>query len=703
MLQMSLHLGNLSSRVRKDELERVFQRFGRCNIQVKDKFGFAVYDFPANAEKALRTLRGKNICGEPINVSWSNRQPRPLRRFVRGGRIYESQRARSSMREDYVNRRLGSGSRRDYKMSARQPDADGRRFESVDRGDEGTSYHEENIKDYIGEKDRSFRDDLPEEGRNLEPNLSDNDRWTEQVDHLSNDNGVEDGLQFERYEPYHADDRRDDEDDIYHITCSGGSPAPKKSQEKIGTEQTGDTALNDPENAKSQHTCYICGNLGHRMRNCPLGEASNGKKLSRANRRHDDKFNYRGKGEGELRRPRSKSRGRLQSGRDAVSMRNHKSDRKESSFRKHRRLIRNEHTRLAKETHRSRSEEHRGKKRKQREKGSPARRQTKKARGQESSPIHSYYSASRSRSHSKSASGFSSQSRLQSESSKSGSLSSSPTSDSTSHSSRFGNSKINLKSRSSSPISFSLRVSPGRTLPSSSNKAQIIQKASLVNSASPESKGVLVERGQQLEGDAGSCDYNLDSTRVTMENQSAVTPFEVDEDEDMNESLSDRKDDYHATTRDTHKMDNSCAPGLEQDHLTAGSLSTQALRDMMELENSNVCVDQDHMSISTKNLHAKVSIKSHTSTSITPEEMYKALKHYGMELPEEHVKDLPAEAFFGSARLWPWEIIYYRRLKKGPISIENYAQRVSQNKEFGIVDKYVRSSSGWGELSQDSP
>jgi phage regulator Rha-like protein len=52
--------------------------------------------------------------------------------------------------------------------------------------------------------------------------------------------------------------------------------------------------------------------------------------------------------------------------------------------------------------------------------------------------------------------------------------------------------------------------------------------------------------------------------------------------------------------------------------------------------------------------------------------------------------------------LWPWEIIHYRRLKKGLISIENYARRVDQNREFGIVDKYIRSSSGWGELHQEN-
>lgn len=75
------------------------------------------------------------------------------------------------------------------------------------------------------------------------------------------------------------------------------------------------------------------------------------------------------------------------------------------------------------------------------------------------------------------------------------------------------------------------------------------------------------------------------------------------------------------------------------------------------------------------------------------------LKHYGMKLPDENERHLPVEDYFGSSRSWPWEIIYYRRLKKGPISTGNYSRRLAQNQEFGIVDKYIRGSSGWGEIS----
>jgi hypothetical protein len=85
------------------------------------------------------------------------------------------------------------------------------------------------------------------------------------------------------------------------------------------------------------------------------------------------------------------------------------------------------------------------------------------------------------------------------------------------------------------------------------------------------------------------------------------------------------------------------------------------------------------------------------SLKLTTNEVISALKHYRMETQEVDSLDQPVEKYLGAARLWPWEIIYYRQLKKGSISTENYAKRLEQNKEFGIVDQYVRSSSGWWE------
>ncbi|XP_078441465.1 uncharacterized protein LOC144711360 [Wolffia australiana] len=98
---MSLFLGNLSSHVHPDELERVFRRFGYCDVQLKDGYGFAVYELPENAERALRALRGKQICGQSIAIDWSKKQPRPpFQRPPRERRPYEPNHGRSFHEED---------------------------------------------------------------------------------------------------------------------------------------------------------------------------------------------------------------------------------------------------------------------------------------------------------------------------------------------------------------------------------------------------------------------------------------------------------------------------------------------------------------------------------------------------------------------------------------------------------------------------
>ncbi|KAF2307693.1 hypothetical protein GH714_030857 [Hevea brasiliensis] len=97
-----------------------------------------------------------------------------------------------------------------------------------------------------------------------------------------------------------------------------------------------------------------------------------------------------------------------------------------------------------------------------------------------------------------------------------------------------------------------------------------------------------------------------------------------------------------------------------------------------------------HVPVPFKNLDSERPVSSFSGhlTSLSSEELSVVLKHYyGLDLQAENERHLPADAYFGSARLWPWEIIYHRRLKKGPISIENYARRVDQNREFGIDDK----------------
>ncbi|XP_057971486.1 uncharacterized protein LOC131160140 [Malania oleifera] len=699
---MSLFLGNLSSRIRRDELERIFWRFGRCRVQLKDGYGFAVYEFPPNADKALRALRGKNICGEPVTLSWSNKQPRPFQRFARGARSYEPQYVRSTGRgEGYVDRKLGPGGRRDDKVGIKQPDSDDGRLISADMIDEEVRYHQNKVKDYISEKHHDVAKDYLDEVGNVDLNLADNDRWGQQVGEPSISNGVENGMEFDRYDPYHSHEKRD-ENENDQIIYSGGSPNLERPQERTGEEETGVVNLSGPDNRKPQRACYICGESGHKMRNCPRDNASRRKKFTRFDRRQDDELNFRGRGDGELERFHSTSRGGLPLSRNAVPVRQSRNDRKASGSGKHQRLFRSGGSLGIKESYKAARKDSGRKKRSRRENGTPKRPHAKKPRRSASSSSLSDYPASRSHSHSQSSRSMSrsiSHSRSRSISSRTGSSPANSRSSSMSHYSRSQSFKS--RSKSSSPTSLSLSVSLGRPLLSSPNKVPLNLKDSSDNDTTPESKEVLLEQRQPVEPNAAPENSKIENSMMMAKNENAMSSFKVEYNMDKDHPLQNDVNNICAASMILYEGHDASPPFLGKDAFIAGSLSPQSMKEKKELKDSS---DMAMEQIPTRKLDSVVPLSSciRNSTIISSEEMYMVVKHYGLEHPEENGRHLAVENYFGSARMWPWEIIYYRRLKKGPLSVENYARRIAQNREFGIVDKYVRSSSGWGELGQDN-
>jgi len=135
--------------------------------------------------------------------------------------------------------------------------------------------------------------------------------------------------------------------------------------------------------------------------------------------------------------------------------------------------------------------------------------------------------------------------------------------------------------------------------------------------------------------------------------------------------------------------------------------SSDRVTDLNEppVENSSPFIVKETEGLSQTGQHVlnpspetNVNLHPDISTIVSMEDMHMVLNNYGLEVPKDDENNLTVDAFFGCARLWPWHLVYYRKLKKGPISTENYARRVAQNQEFGIIDKYIRSSSGWGEL-----
>lgn len=685
-LQMSLYLGNLSSRIRREDLERVLWRFGRCNIQLKDGYGFAVYDFPTNAEKAMRALQGKNICGERISLTWSNKQPRG---FQRGARSHEPRHGRTSYRK------FDSRSQQGYKVGVKKPDRNGFRSDVVEMLDEERSYNQDNIEDYREETHLNASENLLYEGGSVEPDALDNDRWDQHVSNLSIGNGLEKGMEFDRYEPYHGEDRSN-EDDNLQMTYSGGSPTLRNAQEKTGREQIDDAILPPSNTPNPEPACYHCGKPGHKMRNCLQGNASQRKKFSWFDLKQNDEIKLIGSSGGELQRTGSKPHEKGQSGKDAILWRWHRNDNKSSGSGKYRRLIRNRSSAMRKESQRAQRKDYRGKKQSRRETGTP-KRPIKKARTSVSPP-NSDYTASRLCSHSKSLKslpGYSSPSRSRSVSSRH-SLSSIRKSSSTSRNSRSGSAKSR---RSSSPTSLSLSVSLGQPLLSSPNKVDAKLSGTSIDVSNLESKEILAGQGHDVKGDARSKNSKQENTMVVVENEN-VESF-INMEDDMNKDALQQRDDHgNGILLTSHELKNPCN---EKSAFTPAVLSPESLRDTTKLQNSTAQM-MEHLLAPTKKTDSEAigGSFSGNSSCISTEEIFKVMKYYGLECSEDNKKKKSVENYFGSARLWPWEIIYYRRLKKGPISTENYARRIAQNKEFGIVDKFIRSSSGWGELVPDN-
>ncbi|GKV31887.1 hypothetical protein SLEP1_g40544 [Rubroshorea leprosula] len=692
---MSLYIGPLSPRIRKDELEHVFRRFGRCNVRMKDGFGFIIFDFAPDAGKALRALQGRNICGQPLTLSWSNKQPRSFKRFASFDRSngYGPPRGRDSMRGGgYGNRKKGLNGQRDYKMGIRMEESEERRLHSAGLLNEETDYHQVDGKECIKEEHPDYQEDLLNGGDHVEANTVYNDRWDGRLNDLSNGNGVGHDLEFDRYDPYKAYEGKDKNENHYHAD-SGGSSALHGSQEKIGRPLSGEETLKPPDSKKSWQTCYRCGGLGHKKRDCPY-KTRPGRKLNRFRSRDDDDIDRRGR-EDDLERFGCSPRGKLHSNRDTRSMGQLENDRKTSGSGEHGRLIGSGSSLVGEKADRAWREDD-GEKKRDRS-ATPIRHTAKRARRFGSSPSDCIASRSNSKSKSlKHEPHSGSHFRLRSVLSRSRSSSSLSKSHLPSHCSQ----SRSYKSSSKSCSSVSLSVSPDKHLPSHPKKMQLNLEGNLENSIHAESKEIMVEKGQPVEDNEKLENDELQNGFGTVNNGNVASLARVEGEVKRNEPKQKDNIENNLTTRSMHEPPNLSIPLSEKGVRTTESISPQCLRETKGCEDFDAFMRKD-MAVPTNKLDTELpaSFRSLDSTSMSSEEMCMVLDHYGLELPDENEKHLSVQTYFGSARLWPWEIVYYRRLKKGPISTKNYARRVAQNKEFGIVDKYIRSSSGWAELN----
>ncbi|KAL6005383.1 hypothetical protein ACLOJK_005950 [Asimina triloba] len=585
--RMSLFLGNISPHIRKEELERVFWRFGRSKVQLKDGYGFVVYDVPADAERALRALR-------------------------------EGQR-------DF--RAVAKSSNRNPKV----PCVDDHEDMEDNEGDQNQNLHE-GVHDDDG-------------GGAVRFSSMENDRWGAPTSGTLNDGGGDNGTEFDRYEPYHGYDENGDR----KMTSSPERPLKD----------------NSPNHSRPQQTCFNCGLKGHIKRNCPQLDGQRRGKFGRYGDQESDEISFRSRGG----RRSDRTWGSPPVHGDRPLTRRLMSGRKAPSSGKFRSLPPKQVGLLdIKENHQPLGDSHVIKSsRKGHE--TTTRGHRKKARSG-SSQHHSdsapsgFHSRSWS---SKSVSGIRSLSHSLSVSSRCRSASRSSASRSQSPRSR---------SRSRPAKSLSLSISLGQQSSSHPNEAQIdatgnSPKGHLGNVTVVESKDLLLEN-KHTESKVDSDNLEPKVTSVSQKDENARLP--------------DTGGDHLTTKNESEK--NSHAVPSEEGALPAENSSSENFREMGDLTRASLGKPSPQVPMSSQVCN---------STSMSSQEMCMVLKHYGLMAPKENELHLPVDAYFGAARLWPWEMIYYRRLKKGPISTENYSRRIAQNAEFGIVDKYIRSSSGWGE------
>lgn len=668
---MSLYVGHLSPHVRQDELERVFQRFGRCNIQLKDGYGFVVYEVTANAERALRALRGKQVCGEQISLNWSNKQPRPFQRPTRGSRFDEPYRRRV-FREDDVTGFRSSQDRRDFSTDAHIP-----AYNHGGRRVDGTAYKESghmredvnNVKENRGE---NLTDSLMDEDTG-ELNPLEHDRWGEPSNDVLPGHGVGKDSDFDRYEPYHGYNKSDEKEGNQR-TSSDGSPY----RGLHGKGHRGNFIVEAGRNFDKSVpplACYNCGQLGHIKRKCPEGYGRR-ERFTKFEQMRDG-MSFRDKVEGRRKRFQANFWG--STSRDQFIARRSAWDRKEVLSNK---SIRTGTSLERREKQRSKLHSRSQTKKRTKEKYSSKKRLEKKrrAKASDTSSMSSDSSQSSSRqSRSKSISG------------------------SRSHSTSTASSRSHLASSKSRSVS----VSSYAKSKSSRSRSRSFSR-SKCRSTPHRSLSLSVSLGRKPASSPKNIERNVSITTILKNNSEHMESLESNHSSKMTNS-----------EVKTFKDENSLSPlgGQIQSNVEySGKNSVSPHKSDLKVayNETEACFDALNGAASTNENFPKTSVPQGSlmlepveqvavgSTIISRGEMLSALHHYGLASPNEDELDVSVESYFGAARLWPWEMIYYRRLKRGPISTENYARRLEQNKEFGIVDKYIRSSSGWGECRRNT-
>lgn len=711
----SLFVGNLSSHVRHRELENVFRRFGRSNLELKDGFGFVVYEEHRDAKRALEALQGRSVCGEQPSISWA-RKRRPFQRYTGktnfGTREKYQSRRRSSLETD----RGSDDGRRDEKFLDEVKD--GSRSIETKEGAARSTEREAEWKDSGPEKPG-----FDEEIRDIDP--LDSGRWDPHMDG-SPENMMVDGLLEDEEHAIHDKDKAN-EKGIAHEK-SQGSPVDrhfKRSSRGYRNSSDQHRRGRDAFSGRPQERCYNCGQSGHVKWQC----RSRLKRISMHSRdggydsrRNDSRYfsgrgGFRGIGGGRF-RGMNGSRRMLTRGIEAGYAKRSSRRHDVTGDRRHYDPVDNK-TRDKDRRRRHRSESpkdssSRGRSKRKHKKSSKKSTHSTKKRHRSSSGSPS--SSQSPRSSSSSPSGSRSRSAAsRSQSSKSGSQSSSSGShsrSSQSQSSRSRSSSASSLSRSRS-VSSQSRKSPtksGSGSPSSHSRGSCG-----ISSASPKAKRSYSPHSNSQGGSRSSTyeeDKEVATYKCEMQEKQAHDNGTEERDDwkyspeghDIDQTDAKRRERRRMWSREAKRQKNQTRSDTEEPHSEA-ELQSNGVRyalKSIEADESQLSVPQDGTAnepVFKDSVSLKASeLPSHSQMADAKCSLYVAIMKEGSKGTGGHDggQEL-ATADFGAARLWPWEAMLYRRIKRGPISTANYERRKAQNEEFEIKDTFVRSSSGWWE------
>lgn len=741
---MSLFVGNISPHVQHRQLENAFRRFGRSNLELKDGYGFVVYEEYRDAERALRTLQGRIVCGERLSLSWARRR-RPFQRFSGAG---------NSFRRDSWDKDQDRVSRRRSLGLEKGPADDGKEHRASDElqdGSRASETREDDVGKIAKEDWRSQGEEKLEfdgEGKDTDP--LDNGRWGEPLSEGSPER-MDDGPRDDGEDGLDEKEKEDNEGSVHEK--SHGSPVDK------GIERTSRAFHNSDDQSKrgrdafgkAQERCFHCGHLGHIMRQCRSRMNMNMYPRDSFDGRRNQFRNIRGVGfrgmggrfrgmDGTRRvfnRDLEGSYGtRILRRRGSAGDRMHEQvdTRDESRRRHHRSESRKDSSRERSKRKRKKSSKKSSRSTRKRQRSSSDSPSVSPSRSQSSSssPAHSR-SRSHSRSHSRSRS-LASRSRSKSRSRSSSSVSHSHKSGS--RSSRSHSVSASSRSRSRSASSHSERSpSKSQSRSSKSQSRSVSRSHSLPLSRSPDSPGLPSQPSIPLARDSTSSRGNSEErSRSSKFSRLQSKEFEVgsaaplgsqiqekqvsragdaekeekqvsrysSEDQDMNEQYVKRKERKRHGFKESKKQKDRTSSDVEGLHCEGQTLANGR---NLNSENNKQSWDynrQDHMS-SPRLARGQGNLKStepepssfpagdiHGSTYSA----YMAVQSRVVHTDDNQHLNVPR---FGAARLWPWDALLYQRLKRGPVSVANYERRKLQNEEFGIVDKFVRSSSGWWE------